>query len=74
MILHATDKAGSKRPVIGSGPYTYEVFHDWGEVPVGLQLHGNTHGVCQDEQGQLHLHPSHGARGQPDSRHDGGFR
>jgi len=55
MILHATDKAGSKRPVIGSGAYTYEVFHDWGQVPVGLQ-YGNTHGVCQDAQGHMYIH------------------
>src|SRR6185503_4089464 len=29
-LLHATDKAGTKRPVVGSGEFTYEVYHDWG--------------------------------------------
>ena len=36
-ILGATDKAGAKRPVIGSGEFTYEVYHDWGTLPVGLK-------------------------------------
>jgi hypothetical protein len=54
-ILHATDKAGSKRPVIGSGEHTYEVFHDWGELPAGMK-YGNTHGVCEDSQGHIYVH------------------
>ena len=52
-ILGAADKAGSKRPTMGSGDHTYEVFHDWGELPAGL-LYGNTHGVCQDRQGRIY--------------------
>ncbi len=55
MILHATDKAGSKRPVVGSGEFTYEVYHDWGELPAAIQ-YGNTHGVCQDAQGHIYIH------------------
>ena len=54
-ILHATDKAGAKRPVIGSGEFTYEVYHDWGVLPVGLK-YGNTHGVCEDSKGQIYIH------------------
>ena len=54
-ILHATDKAGAKRPVIGSGEFTYEVFHDWGELPAGLK-YGNTHGVAEDAQGRIYVH------------------
>jgi hypothetical protein len=53
-ILGAADKAGSRRPVIGSGEHTYEVFHDWGELPAGLR-YGNTHGVCQDMQGRIYI-------------------
>ncbi len=54
-ILHATDKAGTKRPFVGSGDYTYEVYHDWGELPAGLK-YGNTHGVVEDAQGHIYVH------------------
>jgi hypothetical protein len=54
-LLGATDKAGAKRPVIGSGAHTYEVFHDWGELPAGLK-YGNTHGVVEDAQGHIYVH------------------
>jgi hypothetical protein len=54
-LVGATDKAGAKRPVIGSGAYTYEVFHDWGELPAGLK-YGNTHGVVEDSQGHIYVH------------------
>jgi len=45
LILGAADKAGSKKPVVGEGAHTYEVTHDWGELPAEIQ-YGNTHGVC----------------------------
>ena len=54
-LLHATDKAGTKRPVVGSGEFTYEVYHDWGELPAGLK-YGNTHGVAEDAQGRIYVH------------------
>jgi len=54
-ILGATDKAGAKRPVIGTGEFTYEVYHDWGTLPAGLS-YGNTHGVCEDSQGNIYIH------------------
>jgi hypothetical protein len=54
-IVGAQDKAGTKRPVIGSGEYTYEVYHDWGELPSSIK-YGNTHGVCQDSQGDIYIH------------------
>src|ERR1700692_1821594 len=55
VLLGATDKAGSKRPVIGSGEFTFEVYHDWGVLPAGLK-YGNTHGVCEDSHGQIYIH------------------
>jgi hypothetical protein len=55
LILGAQDKAGTKRPVIGTGEYTYEVHHDWGELPVHIR-YGNTHGVVQDSQGRIYIH------------------
>ena len=54
-ILGAQDKAGSKRPVIGQGDHTYEVIHDWGELPSNIR-YGNTHGVVQDSQGRMYVH------------------
>ena len=54
-ILHADDKAGSKLPVVGSGAPTYEVHHDWGELPANIR-YGNTHGVIEDSQGRIYVH------------------
>jgi hypothetical protein len=52
--VHAADKAGARRPMVGSGAYQYEVLHDWGELPDGY-VYGNTHGVCQDAQGFIYI-------------------
>ncbi|HTS25691.1 MAG TPA: hypothetical protein VMH81_07445 [Bryobacteraceae bacterium] len=54
-ILHADDKAGSKLPVVGSGAHTFEVHHDWGELPANIR-YGNTHGVIEDSQGRIYVH------------------
>src|ERR1700722_437225 len=55
LILGATNKSGSKKPVLGAGEHTYEVTHDWGELPADIQ-YGNTHGVCEDSQGHIYIH------------------
>ncbi len=55
LILHATSKSGSTKPILGSGDHTYEVTHDWGELPADIQ-YGNTHGVCEDSQGNIYIH------------------
>ncbi len=55
LILGAADKAGSKKPVLGEGEHTYEVTHDWGELPADIK-YGNTHGVCEDSQGRIYIH------------------
>ncbi len=55
VILHATDKSGGRRPVVGAGEHTYEVYHDWGELPATIR-YGNTHGVCEDAQGHIYVH------------------
>ena len=54
-ILGADDKAGTKLPVVGSGAHTYEVQHDWGELPRNI-AYGNTHGVVEDSQGRIYVH------------------
>ena len=53
-ILHADDKAGSKRPVLGIDGHRYEVYHDWLTPPQGL-MWGDTHGVAQDAQGRIYI-------------------
>ena len=55
MILGATNKSGSQRPVVGSGEFTYEVIHDWGTLPPNIR-YGNTHGVCEDSHGHMYVH------------------
>jgi hypothetical protein len=50
----ASDKAGSKPPVIGSGEHTYECLHGWGELPDTVQW-GETHGVAIDEAGLIYV-------------------
>jgi len=55
MILGATDKAGTKLPILGSGDHTYECIHDWGELPASIK-YGNTHSVCEDAQGHIYIH------------------
>src|SRR5262245_45048258 len=55
IILGAQDKAGSKAPVLGQGAFTYEAIHDWGELPASIKW-GNTHGVVEDSQGNIHIH------------------
>ena len=66
VILHAANKSGSKRPVVGTGAHTFEVYHDWGELPASIQ-YGNTHGVCEDAQGQIYIHHTVNATSE---RHD----
>ena len=55
LILGAQNKSGSAKPVLGEGAHTYEVTHDWGELPASIQ-YGNTHGVVEDSQGNIYVH------------------
>lgn len=55
ILLGASDKSGSKRPVLGADGHRYEAIHDWGELPAGLKW-GNTHGVVEDSQGRIYVH------------------
>ncbi|CAN5657243.1 peptidyl-alpha-hydroxyglycine alpha-amidating lyase family protein [soil metagenome] len=54
-LLNVQDKAGVKAPVMGEGAYTYEAIHDWGQLPPQIKW-GNTHGVVEDAQGNIHIH------------------
>jgi hypothetical protein len=53
-ILSAGDKAGSKRPIVGSGEHQYECDHNWGELPSHIEW-GDTHGVAIDEAGLIYI-------------------
>jgi len=62
LILNASDKAGSKKPVIGKGEHRYECTHDWGQLPSHLHWE-TTHGVCVDEEGLVYVkHQGHGGK------------
>jgi hypothetical protein len=52
--LQASDKSGTRPPVLGSGAHTYECVHDWLVPPEGM-VWGDTHGLCQDEQGHIYV-------------------
>jgi hypothetical protein len=54
-FLGATDKAGTKPPILGQGEHQYQPNHDWGELPRTIK-YGNTHGVCEDSQGNIYIH------------------
>jgi hypothetical protein len=55
IFLGATDKSGRKAPILGQGDHRYEAIHDWGELPRTIK-YGNTHGVCEDSQGNIYVH------------------
>jgi hypothetical protein len=54
-FVKAADKSGTKSVITGTGEHQYECIHDWGEVPVNIR-YGNTHGVCEDSQGNIYIH------------------
>ena len=54
-LLAATDKAGSRYPILGDGEHKYECIHDWGELPANIK-YGNTHSVAEDSQGHIYVH------------------
>ncbi len=53
-FVHAADKAGTKPAVIGSGEFTYECHHNWGEVPDHIRWQ-DTHGVAVDAAGLIYI-------------------
>ena len=54
IFVHASDKSGSRPPLIGSGEFTYECHHHWGQVPDHIQWHA-THGVAIDAEGSVYI-------------------
>ena len=64
-ILNADDKSGSRRNVVGSGEYTYEVIHDWTResLPKNHQYGWTSNGAAVDSQNRLYVthHGTHGS-------------
>jgi hypothetical protein len=61
-FLGATDKGGTKNPIIGTGEHRYECIHNWGELPRHVTWE-TTHGVCVDADGFIYIkHQGHGNR------------
>jgi hypothetical protein len=54
LILHASDKAGTKRPTVGSGNQRFECFHDWGTLPASIKWQ-TTHGIAIDSAGLVYV-------------------
>jgi hypothetical protein len=65
-ILHAADKAESKLPRVGEGAHTYEVTHDWGQLPSDV-VWGDTHGVAIDASGLIYMKHRSPAEGTMDA-------
>lgn len=53
-FVHAEDKAGSRKPIVGAGEHTYEVAHNWGELPESIRW-GDTHGVAFGHDGLVYI-------------------
>lgn len=53
-VAGAYQKSGAKKIMLGSGEHTYEVHHDWGELPTNIS-YGNCHGVVEDSQGRVYV-------------------
>jgi hypothetical protein len=64
-VLRADDKSGTRNLVLGQGDFSYECIHDWGELPSSI-TYGNTHGVCEDSQGRIHIKHTVGKGSQKD--------
>jgi uncharacterized protein YfaP (DUF2135 family) len=54
-ILRATDKAATKPLITGSGEHTFQVIHDWAQLPGHIQF-GNTHAVQETADGRIIVH------------------
>lgn len=54
VILGATNKAGTKNPVIGVPGHLYECLHNWGTLPGELEWQ-TTHNVAVDGEGLVYV-------------------
>lgn len=66
-FVRAARKSGIDPIILGTGEHRYEVQHDWGRLPADLAW-GNTHGACEDSQGQIYIkHTVHATSAKADA-------
>ena len=66
-FVWASNKAGTKNPILGEGEHQYECIHDWGDLPPNIK-YGNTHSVIEDSQGHIYIHHTvHATSQSPDA-------
>jgi hypothetical protein len=53
-FVRAADKSSSRLPILGTGDYTYEATHNWGQLPKHIHW-GDTHGVVFDQDGLIYF-------------------
>jgi hypothetical protein len=53
-FVHASDKSGTRAPVIGVDGHKYECHHGWGQVPDHIKWQ-ETHGVAVDSAGLIYI-------------------
>lgn len=54
VFVRTKDKSGLGPTVLGQGEHQYECLHDWGNLPPNIR-YGNTHGVCEDSNGNIYI-------------------
>jgi len=70
-LLGATDKGGTKAPILGQDDHQYEAIHDWGELPRTIKY--GQHAWRLRRFARKYLHPSHRECDQREPGHAGGF-
>jgi hypothetical protein len=66
-FLLTSAKGQSRTPVTGKGEHTYEMLHDFLQLPDTLKF-GNVHGIVVDSQGRIIVcHTVHASSASPDS-------
>lgn len=53
-LLKSQTNNPPRRPIVGQGEHTYEVYHDWVQPPANV-LFGDTHGLALDSHGRIYL-------------------
>ncbi len=53
-FVHANDKAGARKAIVGEGEHRYECHHNWGELPGSIRWF-ETHGVAIDRAGFIYV-------------------
>jgi hypothetical protein len=70
-FVHASDKSGARKAIVGDGDHRYECHHNWGELPSSIHW-VETHGTAIDKTGFVYIkHRAGGAKPKsPDQAQD----